>query len=57
MFPVLICTNNCMFTVTIVHIDYSGNLQYMQSGSNKYILIESYRTYLLYAISQHYLRI
>ena len=28
-----------MYIVTTVHIDYNGNIQYMQNGSNKYILI------------------
>ena len=40
-------------TVTTVHIGYSGSLQYMQSGSNKYILI-SYRVYPLYALSKQW---
>ena len=39
LFRLVTYTNNCMYNVTTVHIDYSGNLHYMQGGSNKYTLI------------------
>ena len=38
LFPLVTSTSNCMHSVTAVHIDYSGNIQYTQNDDNKYIL-------------------
>ena len=47
LFAIVTRTNSCMHTVTILYIDYSGNLQYKQNVSNKYILIREFLCILI----------